>query len=56
MKVAIQRVDRASVQVNGKTIAAIGRGVLVLVGFLATVYEKVGRDARARLQPDRALD
>ena len=32
------------------------RGGFPLVGFLATVYEKVGRDARARLQPDRALD
>ncbi|MCC7290823.1 MAG: hypothetical protein IT449_02035 [Phycisphaerales bacterium] len=32
------------------------RGGFPLVGFLATVYEKVGRDARTRLQPDRMQD
>lgn len=32
------------------------RGGFPLVGFLATVYEKVGRDLRARLQPQRPQD
>lgn len=32
MRVVIQRVSRASVTVNGKTVGAIGQGMLVLVG------------------------
>jgi D-tyrosyl-tRNA(Tyr) deacylase len=32
MRVVVQRVSRASVSVEGKTIGAIGRGVVVLVG------------------------
>lgn len=33
MRVVLQRVSRASVRVEGKTIGAIGVGYLVLVGF-----------------------
>ena len=32
MKIVIQRVSRAAVSVQGKTVAAIGRGALVLIG------------------------
>ena len=32
MKAVIQRVSRASVQVEGKTVGAIGRGLVVLLG------------------------
>ncbi len=33
MKVVVQRVSRASVQVGKKTIAAIGRGLVILIGI-----------------------
>jgi D-tyrosyl-tRNA(Tyr) deacylase len=35
MKLVIQRVSEASVLVDGKEVAVIGRGLLVLVGFKA---------------------
>ena len=33
MRLVVQRVRRASVQVDGKSVAAIGTGLLVLMGF-----------------------
>jgi D-tyrosyl-tRNA(Tyr) deacylase len=33
MKAVVQRVSRGSVEVDGKTVAAIGRGLVVLVGI-----------------------
>ena len=33
MKAVVQRVSRASVKVNGEIVAAIGRGVLILIGI-----------------------
>ena len=33
MRVIIQRVDEASVEINGKTHSAIGKGLLILVGI-----------------------
>ena len=33
MRLVVQRVSKASVTVSGETIAAIGNGMLVLVGF-----------------------
>jgi D-tyrosyl-tRNA(Tyr) deacylase len=49
MRVVLQRVARAAVHVDGQTVAAIGRGLLLLVGFrrgdgqadLAWMAEKV---------------
>lgn len=36
MKAVIQRVSRASVEVDGRTVATIGRGLMVLVGIEAS--------------------
>ena len=36
MRVVLQRVSRAAVRVNGKTVGEIGRGFLVLAGFAPT--------------------
>ena len=36
MRVVLQRVSRAAVRVDGKTVGEIGRGFLVLVGFAPT--------------------
>ena len=33
MRVVLQRVSRAAVRVDGKTVGAIGRGFVVLAGF-----------------------
>ena len=33
MRAVVQRVSQASVKVNGKTVAAIGRGVLIFIGI-----------------------
>ena len=33
MKIVIQRVNSASVEVDGRIVAAIGRGLLLLAGF-----------------------
>ena len=39
MRVVLQRVSRAAVRVDGKTVGEIGRGFLVLVGFAPTDTE-----------------
>ncbi len=44
MRVVIQRVSRASVTVEGATVASVGRGLLILVGVAAEDDE---RDADA---------
>jgi len=36
MRLVVQRVSRASMQVRGETVAGIGRGLLILVGVGAT--------------------
>ena len=41
MRVVLQRVSRAAVRVDGKTVGEIGRGFLVLVGFAPTDSEAV---------------
>lgn len=33
MRVVLQRVDRAAVRIDGRTVGEIGRGLLVLAGF-----------------------
>lgn len=33
MRALIQRVDKASVEVDGETVSSIGRGLLILAGF-----------------------
>lgn len=33
MRVVLQRVDRATVRIDGRTVGSIGRGLLVLAGF-----------------------
>lgn len=33
MRVVLQRVDRAAVRIDGRTVGSIGRGLLVLAGF-----------------------
>jgi D-tyrosyl-tRNA(Tyr) deacylase len=47
MRLVVQRVRQASVQVDGKNIAAIGMGLLVLVGFGA---EDVGTGAWSSIE------
>ena len=39
MRVVVQRASRAAVRVDGQTVGAIGRGFVVLVGFIATDTE-----------------
>jgi len=39
VRVVLQRVSRAAVRVDGKTVGEIGRGFLVLVGFAPTDTE-----------------
>ena len=59
MRAVIQRVSRAAVRVNAKTVGEIGRGLLVLVGIgvadtaesAASLAEKV---ATLRIFPDEA--
>ena len=51
MRVVLQRVSRASVSVDGKTVASIGRGHLVLIGVATTdMEEQVRRLARKCLE------
>lgn len=43
MRVVVQRVQQAKVSVNGETVAAIGPGVVVLVGVAHTDTEEEAR-------------
>jgi D-tyrosyl-tRNA(Tyr) deacylase len=43
MKVVVQRVSRASVSVEGETVASIGRGLLALVGVAPEDTEEEAR-------------
>ncbi len=59
MKVVLQRVLSADVTVEGREVAAIGRGYLLLVGLAEgddaeTVRRVAGAVAKARLMPDEA--
>jgi D-tyrosyl-tRNA(Tyr) deacylase len=59
MRVLVQRVSRAAVRADGETVAAVGRGLLLLVGFarddgeaeIAWMAEKV---AHLRIFDDEA--
>ena len=57
MKAVVQRVSRASVNVNGERISEIGCGLLILVGVVPGDTEEdaawlVGKCARLRIFPD----
>jgi D-tyrosyl-tRNA(Tyr) deacylase len=57
MRVVIQRVGEASVAVDGKTIASIGKGLLILVGVAPEDTEEDaewlgGKISRMRIFPD----
>jgi D-tyrosyl-tRNA(Tyr) deacylase len=59
MRIVLQRVDQAAVQVEGRTVGAIGRGLLVLAGFeTADTAEDLawisGKIVRTRVFPDEA--
>jgi len=59
MRILIQRVDRASVSVDGARVAAIGRGYLALVGVThgdaaVTAAKLAARTARLRVFEDAA--
>ena len=43
MRVVLQRVTRAAVAVDGKTVASIGKGLLLLVGVARTDSEEEAR-------------
>jgi len=49
MRALIQRVTRAHVEVDGRAVAAIGRGLLVLLGVQRTDSEAQARTMAARL-------
>ena len=59
MKLVVQRVEQAAVSVDGKTVAEIGAGLLVLVGVGEgdTPFDArhlAGKAARLRIFPDDA--
>ena len=59
MRALVQRVSRASVTVEGRTVAAIGEGLLVLLGVThgddAAVVERLAQKVRAlRVFPDES--
>ncbi len=59
MRVVVQRVQRASVTCDGETTGQIGRGLLVLAGFLTTDTEAelermAGKIAKLRVFDDEA--
>ena len=59
MRALLQRVNRASVSVGGREIAAVGRGLLVLVGVFrdddtAAATRLAERTLAARIFPDDA--
>jgi len=59
MRILIQRVSRASVTVDGESVAAIGRGFLALVGAThgdsaATAARLAAKTARLRIFEDAA--
>lgn len=52
MRAVVQRVSQASVTVDGRRVAAIGPGLLVLVGVTHTdTVERAARIARLRILP-----
>ena len=59
MRAVIQRVSRAAVRVDGQTVGAIGRGLLVLVGIgktdtPATSDWMIDKLLKLRIFPDDA--
>ena len=59
MKVVLQRVNRASVEVNGKTVGKIGKGLLLLIGAgkdddKADVEVMVSKSLNLRIFEDNA--
>ncbi len=57
MRILVQRVSRAEVRVDGGRVAAIGRGLLLLVGFCrgderVDLAKAAGRVADLRIFPD----
>lgn len=59
MRVVVQRVRQAAVEVEGRTVGAIGRGLLVLAGFEAEDGEAdldwmAGKLVKLRVFPDEA--
>lgn len=57
MRVVVQRVRQAAVEIGGETVATIGPGLLVLAGFEALDEESdllwmAGKLARLRIFPD----
>lgn len=56
MKLVIQRVSRAAVQVDGRTVSEIGVGFLVLVGLERGDAEEVVRKAAARVASLRVFE
>lgn len=59
MKLVIQRVALASVTVDGKTIASVGQGLLILVGFthsdtLEEIFPTIEKILKLRIFADQA--
>ena len=56
MKAVIQRVNQAAVQVEGRTVASIGRGVLVLLGVQKGDDEAAARRLAERIATYRIFE
>jgi len=56
MRSVIQRVSKASVAVDGKTVASIGRGFLILLGIAPSDTEEITRQLATKIAKLRIFE